>query len=325
MPGTVRRAGRGEAGVALLTVLWFVAAMSALAVTLVSISRDTAYVTRNAVRSIEARAAMQGAVEIAGRLLGGDGFPVSGVLEWKNGPARMRVAALPEAGKIDLNAADEELIEGLVSAVAPDPRTAQSLADALLDWRDEDQARRLAGAELDDYVREGGSARPRDGPLPFAAELRSVRGFDLDLYVRLEDAVTVFSGDAEPGPVPYSPLVQKALDHASGLAIAGSTDGEPAESAFDRPPEPLENGPDDAPATAFAPDPQGLYTLDIELAYDDGPSFRQKTVIWVEPPLGSDPFLVLQSRTGLVPKPAPALTGAGGGCAADGGVTWRSR
>ena len=62
----MRRAGPDDAGVALLTVLWFVAAMSALAITLVSISRDTAYVTRNAVRAIEARAALQGAVEIAG-------------------------------------------------------------------------------------------------------------------------------------------------------------------------------------------------------------------------------------------------------------------
>ncbi len=322
MSGTVTPSATGEEGLALLTVLWFVAAMSALAVTLVSISQDTAYVTRNAVRAIEARAALQGAVEIAGRLLGGDGFPKEGVLSWADGDAHLRVTAIPEGGKIDLNAADEALIEGLADAVAPDPRTARSLADALLDWRDADDARRLAGAERADYVRDGSPQRPRDGPLPFVAELRSVQGFDLELYGRLADAVTVFSGNAEPGPVRRPPLVREALDHARGLAIAGTEGGRLAESASDPSPEPLEDGADDGSAAAFTPDPQGLYTLDIELAYDDGPSFRQKTVIWVEPPLSSDPFLVLQSSTGLVPLPAPAPAG---GEPAPGGVAWRSR
>ncbi|MEZ5907069.1 MAG: type II secretion system protein GspK [Geminicoccaceae bacterium] len=307
---------------ALLTVLWFVAVMSALAITLVSISRDTAYVTCNAVRAIEARAAMQGAVEIAGRLLALDAFPMTGLLEWSNGGGNVRVTAVPEGGKIDLNAADETLIEGLASAVADDPGSARSLADALLDWRDPDNARRLAGAELDDYERDGGSTRPRDGPFPFVAELRSVRGLDLDLYGRLADAVTVFSGNAEVGPVPLAPLVVEAMDYALGLAIEGADNRGLGESAFDPSPESLEDGLNDVPATAFAEDPQGLYTLDIELAYDDGPSFRQKTVIWVEPPLGNDPFLVLQSSAGLVPRGA-ASTGASEATA--GGDTWRSR
>ena len=318
----MRRPRPDDAGVALLTVLWFVAAMSALAITLVSISRDTAYVTRNAVRAVEARAAMQGAVEIAGRLLAVDAFPTTGALEWANGGGGIRVVAVPEAGKIDLNAADDALIEGLASAVADDPGSARSLADALLDWRDADNARRLAGAELDDYARDGGSARPRDGPLPFAAELRSVQGFDLDLYARLADAVTVFSGNAEPGPLPPAPLVREATDYATGLAVEGVGERELGESAFDPSPESLEDALNDVPATAFAEDPQGLYTLDIELAYDDGPSFRQKTVIWVEPPLGADPFLVLQSSAGLVPRGA-ASTGASETPA--GGDAWRSR
>ena len=318
----MRRAGSGDAGVALLTVLWFVAAMSALAITLVSISRDTAYVTRNAVRAIEARAALQGAVEIAGRLLAVNAFPMTGQVEWTHAGGGIRVTAFPESGKIDLNAADELLIEGLAAAVADDPGTARSLADALLDWRDPDNARRLAGAERDDYVREGGLVRPRDGLLPFVAELRSVRGFDRDLYARLVDAVTVFPGNAELGPVPLAPLALEAMDYALGLAVEGIGSLELGESAFDPPLEPLEDELNDVPATAFAEDPQGLYTLDIELAYDDGPSFRQKTVIWVEPPLGSDPFLVLQNGAGLVPR-AAASTAASETIA--GGQPWRSR
>ncbi len=318
----MRRNVPDDAGVALLTVLWFVAAMSALAITLVSISRDTAYVTRNAVRAVEARAALQGAVEIAGRLLAVDAFPVEGVLEWTNAGGGIRVTAAPEAGKIDLNAAGDELIEGLASALADDPNTARGLADALLDWRDTDNNRRLAGAEFDDYAQQGNSVRPRDGPLPFVAELRSVQGFDLELYARLADAVTVFSGNAEPGSVPLPPLVREALDYATGLAVEGVDNGELGESAFDPPPEPLEDALNDVPASAFAEDPQGLYTLDIELSYDDGPSFRQKTVIWVKPMLGDDPFLVLQSGAGLVPQ---AATGTGTSETIAGGDPWQSR
>lgn len=295
----------GDAGMALLTVLWFVALMSALAVTLVDLGRDTAYATRNAVQAVASRAGMAGAVAIAAESLRLDRFPSSGVLSWRQGGQRVQVRALPESGKIDLNAASDELIEALARVAASDAEAALPLAHAILDWRDPGSERRLAGAEASEYAAVGRRARPRNGPFPFVAELRSVLGVDAATYHRLAPNVTVHHGEALPAGAGVTPLVRRAMDR-----LAAIEDGEAVgENPFEAPAETLEVGGVDSPALAFAPDPAGLYTLEIELAADDGPTFRQQTVIWIDPPLGTEHFAVLQNQSVVLPAPvaAPAV------------------
>ncbi len=298
-----RRSAAGEAGIALVTVLWFLVAMSALAVTLTTLGRDSAYASRNAVRGIEVRATMASALEIAAAALWRGRMPTDGRLAWRQGTATLTATATAESGKIDLNAASDELIEALAAVAAEalgrDGQAALAVAHALLDWRDPDRERRLAGAEAADYAGDGGIARPRDGPFRFLAELRSVRGVDQALLAVLAPAVSVHHGQEEPTVEPSSPLARAALDRARGLGL-GMAGGE---SSFDPGEQPLQDSEESAPASAFVADPAGLYTIEIELVHDDGPSFRQQTVIWIDPPLGNARYAVLENRSTILPAP----------------------
>lgn len=85
------------------------------------------------------------------------------------------VALRPEGTTIDVNTADRETLQRLFVALgAMDPQ-ADSIADAILDWRDADDSSRLDGAERAWY-RAHDRPGPRNGPFAATAELRRVRG-----------------------------------------------------------------------------------------------------------------------------------------------------
>jgi general secretion pathway protein K len=300
-PGRAQAAGAAEAGIALVTVLWFVAFMSALAVAMVGLGRDTALTSRHAVQSIEARAAMTSAVELAAAALGQGRWPIAGPLEWRAGAYRVRVGVVPESAKIDLNAASDELIEALAAvvtaALGENAQAGLALGHAILDWRDPAGTRRLAGATADDYARAGRIGRPRHGPFRHTAELRSVLGMDQARFALMEGALTVHHGQSEPDGQPLPPLVQAALDRARGLAPA-------VERALDSPGQALDGSAAGGAVPVFVGDPRGLYTLDIDIVHEDGPSFRQATVIWIDPPTGNRRHAVLENRSGLLPASA---------------------
>lgn len=287
----------GDAGIALLAVLWFLVAMSGLAVAIASIGRDSAFTARNAIAAIEARAAIASAVEIASASLGRGNFPQSGKLKWQQGRMTIQIMATAENGKIDINAASDDLIEGLAAAAAsagsrPDA-DGVALGHAILDWRDTDQNRRLAGAEAGDY---GAASKIRDGSFPFIAELNAVMGMDEELFALLAPAVTVHHGAEEPTVGPASKLVSDALDRSQGL-VPGEDAEQP--SSFDSAQSLDDTDVNDADAP-FVADPGGLYTLDIEVIHDDGPTHRHETVIWIEPPLGDQQHAILESRSGAL-------------------------
>ena len=77
----------------------------------------------------------------------------------------------------DANAIDSTGLVRLFRAAGITSLRADSLAAALLDWRDPDTNARLAGAEKSWY-RERNRPTPRDGRLRHAAELRLIRGFE---------------------------------------------------------------------------------------------------------------------------------------------------
>ena len=107
---------------------------------------------------------------------------------------------------LDVNAADGETLRRLFMGLGRSPDGADSLADALADWRDEDDQPRPLGAEAAWY-RAGGLPLPRNGPLADVRELARVRGFDA-----LPGIDTLLS--AEPARVPLThgaPAVLAAL------------------------------------------------------------------------------------------------------------------
>ncbi|MFN2397813.1 MAG: general secretion pathway protein GspK [Gemmatimonadaceae bacterium] len=83
---------------------------------------------------------------------------------------------VPAGARMDVNSADGEMLRALFAAIGiPGPRS-DSLADALLDWRDADDEPRANGAERDWYVLSGADI-PRNAPLASMLELSRVRGY----------------------------------------------------------------------------------------------------------------------------------------------------
>lgn len=108
--------------------------------------------------------------------------------------AVIEVKILDETGKVDINAAPEQMLMDLFASVGVDEQQAQQLTDAIQDWRDPDDLARLAGAEDDDYESAGYPYGAKDAPFDTVEELQQVMGMNYELFTLLEPSITVFSG-----------------------------------------------------------------------------------------------------------------------------------
>lgn len=78
---------------------------------------------------------------------------------------------------IDVNTADHATLSRVLLAAGASAFQADSLADAILDWRDPDQVARPNGAEANWYVANG-RMPPRNAPFADAREIALVRGLE---------------------------------------------------------------------------------------------------------------------------------------------------
>ncbi len=193
----------------------------------VSVRTQTAIVD-NLVVSARARAAAQAGLHYAAFQLlkqnAAERWRTDGtVYELDFGDARLRISAVEEAGKVSLNAAPGELIGSLLRAAGIDDDRAAALVDAILDWRDPDDLRRVNGAEQDDYRAAGSSYLPRNNPFQSNDEVALVLGMQPDYFARIEDAVTAYSGSSRVDPAVAVPLVRLALNGGKPGATPGDT------------------------------------------------------------------------------------------------------
>ena len=138
------------------------------------------------------------------------------------------ISVQDEAGRVDVNAADERLLRALFTALEI-PASAAA-ADALLDFRDADGDRRPQGAERSDYQSAGRPQGPKNAPLNVVDELEQVLGFTAADVARLRPHVTVYSGQSGVAPSLASPSLISLLSRqgASSLAADASATKEPA-------------------------------------------------------------------------------------------------
>jgi general secretion pathway protein K len=142
----------------------------------------------------------------------GDGRPY----EFDYEGAHIRVEITDETGKIDLNTANDQILKQLFVSVGVDEMQAESLAEAIMDWRDPDDLARPQGAEAAQYAAAGLSYGPRNGRFQTVAEVQQVLGMNYDLYRKIEPAITIYSGSGMPNPA-FAPI--EAL-----RALPGMTD-----------------------------------------------------------------------------------------------------
>jgi general secretion pathway protein K len=242
----------GQEGVALLIVLWAIGVLALISVVVTTTTRTEINRTRNLLESAKAEAlADAGIYRAIAELLEADWSqpPLTDgtAYRWPFGDSEIVLSIQSEAGKIDLNAASDQLLRGLFISAEVEPEQAKRLVDAVRDFGDGNHARRDLGAEDDDYHTAGMINGAKDARFENVSELQQVMGMTPELFERVAPVMTVYSGakniDRETAPrmallalAGATPervdamLASRATDSADHALSAFDAD---AESAFD--------------------------------------------------------------------------------------------
>jgi general secretion pathway protein K len=315
---------RRQRGIALIAVLWVLLLLAFLAASFSSSTRTEANLARNLVENAKAEALADAGVyrAIAGLAIpieeGGvrvDGTPYA----WAFADGEVRFAIHDEGGKIDLNGAPVGLLHGLLRSVGLDEEETTTIADAIADFRDEDDERRPSGAEDPDYRAAGLPHGAKDAPFEMVDELLRVEGMTGELFVRLRPSLTVYTGEDLPDRSTASPEVLAALAAVDPEDLEQDLEQDMAEEEADEalrreedqadtPSSPLtsslstlEEGGSDARSQL------GVYSVHSEGRSAGGAVYSRDVVVRVNE--GSDPpYLFLawgQGRRELFPVGAP--------------------
>ena len=155
-------------GSALLAALWLVVVLAAATAGVLARTRTGLEASRNRIWLRRAEWAREACVQLLISHRGAEPPGRVGPIDLGRG-AWCSAAVAPVAGRINLNLADPDVLTRLLGD--------DSLAAALLDWRDPDDLPRPGGAEAAWY-RTRGRRLPRNGAFASVEELALVRGFD---------------------------------------------------------------------------------------------------------------------------------------------------
>ena len=281
------RGGRrpaAERGIALIAVLWLTVLLTVIAGSFAFSMRSEALAARNALSVAQARAAADGAVERAAFELQRprnlpDVWLANGASHaWQEGEAAISAAAVDESAKIDINAATEPLLRGLLQNVGgQDPESAQRLVEAIADWKDPDELRRPNGAEGADYLAAGRKQGPANAPFETTGELQRVLGMSPALFARIADSLTVYSRQRGINPVTASRDVLLALPNATPEAVDAYI-AQRNEALANKLPMPPFAG-----AQGFAVGAVPVWRIRAEAAMPDGVTFVRDAVLRPSP------------------------------------------
>ncbi|MGZ8225499.1 MAG: general secretion pathway protein GspK [Methylococcaceae bacterium] len=210
---------------ALILVLWVLSLLTIMAGSFTLTMRREASIVAGAKDSAHAVAIAESGIAIAEMMLlspdlnkrwraDGSIYEIDYVDTGEGGISKVRVRVLSEMGKIDLNNADQKLLQELMFHAPVDTDQQNKLVSAILDWRDGDDLVNPDGAELKDYQDAGLKYQPRNKPFQTVEELQLVLGMDEATYKWLEPLVTVYSGQSQ---VDLKKASKEVLEAVSGL------------------------------------------------------------------------------------------------------------
>lgn len=217
---------RTASGAALLLVLWLIALLTAVVGAFAMIARVEYLQGRTLSQGVVADQAARAGLEYAmTRVVDLDQarqwLPDGREYTWRFGDADVTIAIVDESGKVDINAADLDLLAGLMQAVGVERQPARKLATAILDWRDPDSLTQIeGGAEDGDYGSEDLPYGAKDAPFETVAELQLVLGMTPELFAKLAPHLTVYSGQGRPSEQYASAEVLQALGIDPERALA---------------------------------------------------------------------------------------------------------
>lgn len=198
--------------------------------------------------------------------------------------AQVDVSAVSENGKVDLNTAMPQVLQGLLHAAGLSADAAQQLATHIVAWRQPLAASRMADITPLDYLAAGRAYRPRHGPFASIEELQLVWGMTPALYARLAPQITIWSGRPVPNPDTAPPLALQAIPGISAARVQALL----------------------AARTAQAPDPTqnidngSTQSIKSVATLADGTKAQLRaTIRWRASRTGAHPYAVLRWREGV--------------------------
>ncbi len=207
-PAHLRRWPTQRRGIALVLVLWVLTLLTVMAVGMTAAQRTETALTENQIADARFRALTDAAIVYtvfsfvsppseadaqADETTGAatvwlpNGMPQP----WAFDGNGLTIAVFNEQSRINLNLAQASDLSALMVALGLTDEEATAVADAILDWRDEDDLSLLNGSEDADYEAAGQNPGAKDAPFIAVEELQQVLGVSRELYLRLAPEVTV--------------------------------------------------------------------------------------------------------------------------------------
>ena len=133
----------------------------------------------------------------------------------------LRVTVSDAGGLLNINTADAPAVTRYFRAVGLDERASETIADEILDWRDEDSVPRSHGAERDAYLARGVTIR--NGPFRSIDELLYLPAMTRELLASIREDLTLIGDgtiNARSAPRPVLMSAPGMTDAAANRLLA---------------------------------------------------------------------------------------------------------
>jgi general secretion pathway protein K len=210
---------------ALIAILWLVALLTLLATTVVTLSVTHRRTAERYAEAVQADMTVDAAIRVVLlRLIApsdhGAGWPVDQPQGLSILDENVILTVQREAGRIDLNTADPDLLTAFFAGNGWRETDARSMAARIVDWRDADDETGEGGAESREYAAAKLSYAPHNGPFESVDELRQVLGSER-IRTDLLDSFTVFTHALGCIESVATPAVRRGLQWADGRQFGG--------------------------------------------------------------------------------------------------------
>ena len=292
-----------QSGMALVMVLWVISLMTIMAGSFALSTQREAGILSHAHERAKALAMADAGINYAMLMLSitdpkkrwqSDGRPYL----WQANGGKVRLRIIDEGGKVDLNVAQEQTLKAALKLALQNEEQATQLTDAIIDWRDADDIKRNMGAEAEDYKAKGMKALPQNRNFMVMDELRGVMGISPDLYRKLENWFTLYSGSDGLNPQKASKEVLTALLGGDQGAVANFMQQRQLGAPTPLPPSPGLN-------TSGSSDM--AYSVLAESELDDHQVFGVLATIRRGPGANGSPFTMLRWKPYHVPDKSHSL------------------
>jgi len=264
-------------------VMWVSILLTVIASSFIYEARTDALVVRNTISMARAEGIADAAVYRAlFELYRADNAPDAwrrdgSVRDWTYGGVPVKVEIRDESGKIDVNTAADPLLRGLFQQFGLTPDDANKLLDAVLDWRDPDNLKRINGAEEPEYRAAGLTYRPANAPFQAIEEFQLVLGMRPDIYKKLAPFITTYSRQPGINPILAAREVLMAIPGVTPQIVDAYIARRDQARAAGEPPPPFPE------AGGFTANITPTASIRAEATLDDGTVFVREAVALLRP------------------------------------------